>query len=63
MLIVLAHNETGTKADGTSDYAVEVRINERPIAKVNVHGHVRDSGAAQLLRKIADAMDANQESL
>lgn len=57
MLIVLAHNTTGTKPDGTSDYNVEVLINERCISRVTVRNHVRDAGAAPLLRLIADAME------
>lgn len=57
MLIVLAHNTTGTKEDGTSDYNVEARVNERVIAKMIVKGHVRDAGAAVLLRKIADTWE------
>lgn len=57
MLIVLAHNITGTKEDGTSDYNVEVRINERPIFMSKIKGHPRNSGAAQLLRRIADIWD------
>ena len=57
MLIVLAHNTTGTKPDGTSDYDVELRVNERTFARVQVKGHTRAAGAAVLLRKIADQMD------
>lgn len=57
MLIVLAHNTTDTKPDGTSDYDVELRVNERIFAKVQIKGHVRALGAAVLLRKIADVMD------
>lgn len=59
MLIVLAHNTTGTKDDGTSDYNVELRVNERTFARVKVSGHIRASGAAELLRRIADQMDAD----
>ena len=57
MLIILAHNTTGTKEDGTSDYNVEARVNERVIAKMVVKGHIRDAGAAVLLRKIADVWE------
>jgi hypothetical protein len=57
MFILLAHNRTGTKPDGTSDYAVEARINDRTIVQLSIKGHVRDSGAANLLRLIADAWD------
>ena len=62
VLIILAHNETGTKADGTSDYTVEARVNERVIARLEVSGHVRASGAAELLRKIADEWDRSTEN-
>ena len=57
MFILLAHNTTGTKADGTSDYNVEIRINEHVISKMFVAGHLRDAGGAELLRKIADQWD------
>ena len=57
MLIVLAHNTTGTKSDGTSDYDVEVRINERVIFKGQVIGHIRDHGAAILLHSIANQIE------
>jgi hypothetical protein len=57
MLIVLAHNTTGTKGDGTSDYDVELRINDRTFAKLQVKGHIRTAGAAVLLRKVADRLD------
>jgi hypothetical protein len=57
MLIILAHNTTGTKEDGTSDYDVELRINKRTFAEVQVKGHIRAHGAAPLLRMIADQMD------
>jgi hypothetical protein len=59
MLLILAHNFTGTKPDGTSDYNVEVRINDKCISRVTVRDHVRDAGAAPLLRLIADAMEEN----
>jgi len=59
MLIVMAHNTTGTKADGTSDYDVKVSITTSPtslrtIVKFNLKGHVRSQGGAKLLRLIAD---------
>jgi hypothetical protein len=57
MFILLAHNRTGTKEDGTSDYNVEIRVNERIIAMMRVEGHIRDSGGAELLRRIADQWD------
>jgi hypothetical protein len=60
MFILLAHNTTGTKADGTSDYDVEIRINERVIARLEIAGHIRDAGAAALLRMIADAWEKEE---
>ncbi len=60
MFILLAHNTTGTKPDGTSDYDVEARVNERTIIRLKVTGHTRDAGAAVLLRKIADAWDRRE---
>lgn len=60
MLIILAHNTTGTQDDGTSDYNVEARVNDTVIAKMRVTGHLRSAGAAQLLRKIADVWDTNE---
>ena len=61
MLIILAHNTTGTKADGTSDYNVELRVNERVFAEVQIKGHIRAHGAAPLLRMIADQMDKERK--
>ena len=61
MLIILAHNTTGSKEDGTSDYNVEAMVNERTIAKMVVKGHPRASGAAELLRRIADVWDTQDE--
>ena len=60
MFILLAHNTTGTKADGTSDYDVEIRINERVIARLEIAGHIRDAGAVPLLRMIADAWEKEE---
>ena len=57
MLIILAHNTTGTKEDGTSDYNIEARVNDTIIAKMVVKRHTRNAGAAELLRKIADEWD------
>jgi hypothetical protein len=62
MFILLAHNTTGTKADGTSDYDVEVRINAVVIARMKVDGHVRSAGGAELLRRIADIWDLTDAS-
>lgn len=58
MFILKAHNLTGTKDDGTSDYDVMVHINEQVILFIpQLKGHVRDEGGAALLRRIADAWD------
>jgi hypothetical protein len=61
MLIVLAHNTTGTKQDGTSDYDVECRVNDRVFAKLEVRGHIRAAGAAELLRRIADQIQKEEQ--
>jgi len=61
MLTVLAHNITGTKEDGTLNYNVEVRINERPIFVSKVKGHPRNSSVTQLLRRIADVWDEKEK--
>lgn len=65
MLIILAHNTTGTKPDGTSDYSVSVKLNDDYVIwQGQVTNHVRANGAATLLRKIADAMErGNQRKL
>jgi hypothetical protein len=60
MLHLKAHNKTGTKPDGTSDYDVEVSINSRVIFGRHITGHIRADGAADLLRLIADAMDGKE---
>lgn len=63
MLIITAHNVSGgngTKEDGTADYDVKVRINEQVIWSGPVTRHVRNAGAAVLLRKIADRMDQSE---
>ena len=60
ILIMLAHNTTGTKADGTSDYDVELRVNDRVFSKLHVEKHVRSAGAAELLRKVADGLDKQE---
>jgi len=60
MLIVNATNVTGgngTREDGTADYVARVAINDRTIWAGSVKGHVRDSGAAKLLRLLANAME------
>jgi hypothetical protein len=70
LLIVTAVNTTFNEAghrvlhqkDGTADYIVEVAINRAaPIWAGSIKGHVRDSGASQLLRLIADKMDAAEK--
>jgi hypothetical protein len=64
MLIVTATNVTDTenrllsRPDGTSDYEVWIGVNHGCIWRGNVCGHVRDRGAAALLRLIADKMEA-----
>lgn len=63
MFILLAHNTTGTKEDGTSNYNVEIRINETVIAKFPVKGHMRDTGGAELLRRIADEWDSCERTV
>lgn len=62
MLIVTAANVTENlqREDGIADYRVQVNINYTPIWKGEVNGHVRDEGAAALLRRIADTMDADK---
>lgn len=65
MLIVTATNVTGEKLarkDGTSDYDVWVGINQHCIWLGPIKGHIRDAGAAVLLRKIADSMDVHPRS-
>lgn len=57
MLIIRAVNKTGTKPDGTSEYRVEALLNERQFFSGVISGHVRQNGAGELLRKIADAME------
>lgn len=66
MLILTAHNVSGgvgTKPDGTADYDVWVGINQVRIWGGKVTGHLRNAGAAVLLRKIADRMDNTPPSL
>lgn len=65
MLYVQAVNITGgngTAADGTAQYDCRVAINERLLWGGSVSYHVRAEGAAALLRRIADAMDAHPRS-
>lgn len=62
MLILTACNVTapGVLADekGKSNYDVWVGINHHQIWGGPINGHTRADGAAALLRKIADALDA-----
>lgn len=69
MLIVTAQNVTAKRtgvdrslvdAQGFSDYDVWVGINQHMIFKGSIAKHRRDDGAQQLLRRIADAMDADK---
>jgi hypothetical protein len=66
MLIVHAVNVTGygpsslaERPDGTSDYEVQVSINDRTIWKGSVNQHIRAFGAARLLQRIAERMEAD----
>jgi hypothetical protein len=64
MLILTAGNVTGNgelEKDGKANYTVWVGINHHQIWAGPVNDHVRSSGAAQLLRKIADAMDSQED--
>jgi len=63
MLIVTAVNVTGdgrlAREDGTADYDVWIGINHHHcIWRGPVKNFVRDRNAAELLREIANAMDA-----
>lgn len=63
MLIITAGNVTGNgelEKDGLANYTVWVGVNHYQIWGGLVNGHIRANGAAELLRKIADAMDANK---
>ena len=65
MLIVTARNLTGTKPDGTSDYAVQVRITTsrtttRLIADLMVRNHLRVGGGPQFLRRIAEVWEQSE---
>ncbi len=61
MMIVTAHNITEDgklfREDGTADYDVWVGINLNRIWGGKVDHHIRGKGAAELLRRIADAME------
>jgi len=69
MLFISAHNLTGTKADGTSDYDVSIRITDSPnsfsvLGHFRLSGHLRSSGGPELLRKIAshwERLETDQE--
>jgi hypothetical protein len=60
MLILTAGNVTGPgqlEKEGLANYVVWVGINHHQIWSGGVENHIRAKGAAELLRKIADAMD------
>jgi hypothetical protein len=64
-LIVIAQNVTGdgqlNRPDGTSDYQVEVSVNrERLVWIGKVERHVREEGAAALLKRIAAQMEIDE---
>lgn len=60
MLIVTATNVTknGATKRGKSAYDVYVGIGFQALYAGRVSGHTRNAGAAELLRRIADTMDA-----
>jgi hypothetical protein len=65
MLILTAGNITDTvnmklEKGGLANYTVWVGINHHQIWAGPIKGHVRADGAAELLRKIADAMDKEE---
>lgn len=62
MLIITAHNITGTKEDGTSDYNIEVKVTETPtklrtVATFQITGHIRSDGWQPLVRRISDYLE------
>lgn len=64
MLILTASNITGEgklEKNGLANYTVWIGVNYHQIWSGPINGHIRNNGAAELLRKIADAMD-NEES-
>jgi hypothetical protein len=64
-LIVIANNlvDDLARPDGTADYDVEVSVNRRKFIWCGkIKNHVRDEGAAKLLRLIADEIDAHPRS-
>jgi len=61
MLIFTAHNVTPSglaREDGTADYECTLWINQTRIWSGSVNGHIRNQGAAALLRLAAERMDA-----
>ncbi len=46
------------RPDGTADYEVEVKINRHVIWRGAISGHKRANGAENLLRLIADRIEA-----
>lgn len=64
MLIVTATNVTPrgvVRKNGTADYEVWVGINQHCIWRGNIDNHIRDNGAGELLRTIANQMDAAKQ--
>lgn len=62
MLIVTAVNVTPEglqDQNGKAQYDVWMGINHRCIWRGSVQDHVRDAGAAELLRRIANTMDSS----
>jgi hypothetical protein len=58
MLIILAQNVTGegqlTHPDGTADYKIQVRVNDRVISEFDIKGHVRSDGWQALAKLISE---------
>jgi hypothetical protein len=65
MLILTAGNTTDVvnrklEKGGLANYTVWIGINHHQIWAGQIKGHVRARGAAELLRKIADAVDKEE---
>lgn len=65
-LVLIASNITDPnrekllREDGTSDYVVEVSINRESFIWIGkIENHIREEGAAKLLRLIADKIDGH----
>ena len=61
MLIVTLHND-GTGSDSSSDYTIQVHVNQRCIWRGQVHGHNRQDGWPKLLSMLAEKASSNEES-